>query len=218
MAEVPALDDIGGVRAYVAGDEGPAVVVLQEYWGVVPQICGVADRLAAAGFRVAVPDLYDGAATDDRDEAAALMQGLDIGVAMGRIAAVREALGPEGPAGCVGFCMGGGLTLTVAGRPSVFAAAVAFYGLPAWPGAEPSWGPDGAALLLHFASEDGWATVPAGEALVDAMAAAGQPARLHVYPGAQHGFLDETRPGSHDPAASALAFDRTVTFLRSHLL
>jgi hypothetical protein len=54
MAERPLLRDLGGVDVYLAGSEGPAVVVLQEYWGVVPQICGLADRIAGAGFRVAV--------------------------------------------------------------------------------------------------------------------------------------------------------------------
>jgi carboxymethylenebutenolidase len=214
LETIPTAD--GPVSAYIVGD-GPPVVVLQEYWGVVPQICGVADRLAEAGFRVAVPDLYDGASTDDRDEAAALMMGLDVDRACRRSEATLAWLG-AGRGACVGFCMGGGLAMALAARPNGLGASVVFYGNVPWPDVRLDWSADTSPLLLHYASDDTWATPAIGAATWEAVTGAGAHAELYVYDGAQHAFLDETRPESYDPYAAALAWHRTLAFLHRTLL
>jgi carboxymethylenebutenolidase len=211
----------GRHSAYFAPGDGPPVVVLQEYWGVVPQICGVADRLAAEGFRVAVPDLYDGALTDDRERAAELMMAIDLDHATEVVESTVDWLIGEadgrGLAGCVGFCMGGGLALVLAAVSPVLDAAVVYYGAIPWPGIQPTWTASSASVQLHYASEDGWATAEYGRCVAEAVRAGGGSADFWLYEGAQHGFLDETRAESHDRSATAVAWERTVKFLAREL-
>ena len=71
--------DVSGYLAEPAGGKGPGVVVIQEWWGLTDQIKGVADKLAGAGYRALVPDLYRGKSTLDAKEAEHLMTGLNFG-------------------------------------------------------------------------------------------------------------------------------------------
>ncbi len=76
----PDSSTVDGYLAEPALAEGaPAVVVIQEWWGVNDQIRGVADRLAAAGYLALVPDLYRGKSTVESEEAHHLMSGLNFG-------------------------------------------------------------------------------------------------------------------------------------------
>ncbi|HEX8336572.1 MAG TPA: dienelactone hydrolase family protein, partial [Pyrinomonadaceae bacterium] len=71
----------GSTRGYLSlpeGGRGPGVVVIQEWWGLVPHIREVADRFAAAGFVALAPDLYHGRAATSPDEAGKLMMALNI--------------------------------------------------------------------------------------------------------------------------------------------
>ena len=99
---------------------GPGIVVLQEWWGLVPHIMDVCDRFAAAGFNALAPDLYNGKTTTEPDEAASLMQALHIGETE---AVLRKAIlvlmaepstVPNDKIGVVGFCMGGQLAMFAA--------------------------------------------------------------------------------------------------------
>lgn len=114
--------DEGAFDAYLSlppSGHGPGVLVLQEWWGLVPQIRSVCDRFARAGFVALAPDLYRGDATTDPDEAARLMMDLEIDRA-GRdlvhaVSALRNRSETDGPrVGCIGFCMGGQLALHAA--------------------------------------------------------------------------------------------------------
>src|SRR5262249_19571696 len=102
---------------YYAGPEkdtkAPGVVVIQEWWGVNDQIKGVADRLAQAGYRALVPDLYRGKVALEANEAEHLMKGLNFGDAAGQdVGGAVAHLKPSSPKGAVmGFCMGGALTI-----------------------------------------------------------------------------------------------------------
>ena len=69
--------DGGRSPAYRAGDEGPGLVLIQEWWGLNAQIQSTAERLAEAGFQVLVPDLYRGRLAASGEEANHLMSGLD---------------------------------------------------------------------------------------------------------------------------------------------
>jgi len=213
-------------HAYVARPRegtGPGVVVVQEFWGVVDQIKGVADRLAMAGFTAVVPDLYDGAVTAEREEAMQLMLGLDIDEAVARL---RHALAfarrsgadsDSGKVGCVGFCMGGGLALVLAASEPDLDAAVVYYGGIPWEIPDLHWDRSRAAVQMHYAGEDEWATPGFGGRIRQALREAGRPVEFHLYEGAKHAFLDETRPESHDPAATEESWARTVAFLRRRL-
>src|SRR5271169_4149975 len=94
-------------------DGAPAVVVIQEWWGVNDQIRGVADRLASAGYRALVPDLYRGKSTVEAEEAHHLMTGLNFGDAASQdVRGAVQFLKTRGvKVGVTGFCMGGALTL-----------------------------------------------------------------------------------------------------------
>ena len=127
----------GEFAAYVAtppSGRGPGLVVLQEWWGLVPQIRAVCDRLARAGFVALAPDLYRGESTTDPDEAGRLMMSLEIDRAGRDLEAAVEALRRE-PAttgarvGCIGFCMGGQLALFAACRRPEIGAVVDCYGV-----------------------------------------------------------------------------------------
>src|SRR5271166_725379 len=61
----------------MAGQGRPGIVVIQEWWGLNDQICGVADRFARAGYNALAPDLYKGRVATESDEANHLMTGLD---------------------------------------------------------------------------------------------------------------------------------------------
>ena len=92
----------------------PGMVVIQEWWGLNDQIKGVADKLAAAGYRALVPDLYRGKVALEAREAEHLMKGLNFGDAAGQdVRGAVQYLKSSGSskAGVTGFCMGGALTL-----------------------------------------------------------------------------------------------------------
>ena len=79
MTEIPVNGD--AVPAYISlppSGSGPAVVVIQEWWGLVPHIRNVADRLAAQGFVAVAPDLYRGKETTEPDEAGKLVMELQL--------------------------------------------------------------------------------------------------------------------------------------------
>ncbi|MEO9169622.1 MAG: dienelactone hydrolase family protein [Candidatus Baltobacteraceae bacterium] len=109
------------------------VVMLEEWWGLTPHIQKTADRLANAGFRVLVPDLYRGRTASVGDEANHLAQGLDFGDAAKQDArGAAQYLKSTGSAkvGVIGFCMGGALAMLAAMHVAEFDAAVVYYGYP----------------------------------------------------------------------------------------
>src|SRR5512134_2252849 len=111
----------------------PGMVVIQEWWGLNDQIKGVADKLAAAGYRALVPDLYRGKVALAANEAEHLMNDLNFGDAAGQdVRGAVQYLKATGSrkVGVTGFCMGGALTLLAAVHVPEVDAAVVFYGYP----------------------------------------------------------------------------------------
>src|SRR3712207_100268 len=118
MGEMVSYRSNGGTgEGYLAAPAGggPGVVVIQEWWGLVPHIKELADRFAEAGFVALAPDLFHGAHTTEPDEAGKLAMGLEMDRAARDIAGAASHLAQRaevtGPIGCVGFCMGGSLAL-----------------------------------------------------------------------------------------------------------
>src|SRR6516162_11616707 len=99
-----------------AGHSRPGVIVIQEWWGLNDQICGVADRFARAGYNALAPDLYKGRVTTAPDEANHLMTGLDFPDATHQDlrGAARHLKNQSGRVAALGFCMGGALTIAAA--------------------------------------------------------------------------------------------------------
>jgi carboxymethylenebutenolidase len=200
---------------------GPGVVVIQEWWGLVPHIEDVCDRFAAAGFVALAPDLYRGKKVSEPDEAGKEMMALQLDrVARdmsGAVDEVRRRCGRE-EVGVVGFCMGGGLALVLATqRPDAVAACVAFYGVIPWPDAQPDYAAMRGAVLAHIAGRDDFFGPEAAAVLEKQLKDLGRVAVFHVYPEVDHAFFNDTRPEVYDAGASSVAWQRTIDFLHTHL-
>lgn len=210
--------DGGSTRGYLAsaGAGRPGVIVIQEWWGLNDQICGVADRFARAGYNALAPDLYKGRVTQKPDEANHLMTGLDFpGATHQDIRGAVQHLAKGGAKVAVmGFCMGGALTVASAVHVPECSAGVCFYGIPPADFADP------AKIRIpfqgHFANQDDWCTPAAANALEAAMKAAGQSPDIHRYDAA-HGFFNERRGDVYDAACAEQAWDRMSEFLKKHL-
>ncbi|MBK8254225.1 MAG: dienelactone hydrolase family protein [Polyangiaceae bacterium] len=199
-------------------NKAPAVVLIQEWWGVNDHIRTILNRLADEGFIALAPDLYHGKVTKDPGEAGSLMQSLDQVLALEEIEAAATFLGGHpragGRVGIMGFCMGGMLTFRAAESISDFHCAVPFYGAPS---------PDQynvakvrAPILAHFAERDQWAKPEIAQQIQKNLTARGGTMTLHVYD-ADHAFFNDTRPEVHSPENAQLAWTRSVQFLHTHL-
>jgi len=212
------------VQAYLAappGGEGPGVIVIQEWWGLVGHVKSVADRFAESGYLALAPDLYHGVATTEPDEARRLLMGLAMPVVARDIAGAADALVERGGGpriGAVGFCMGGSLALWSATVSAQIVAAVGFYPAMPWERMSPSW-PSyaGKAAMIHCSESDGTSSAPGIRAAVAAIAGAGGQIEVLDYPGTQHAFFNDDRPEVYDADAAALALDRTLGFFGTHL-
>jgi carboxymethylenebutenolidase len=193
----------------------PGIVVIQEWWGLNDQICGVVDRFARAGYNALAPDLYKGRVTQKPDEANHMMSGLDfVGASDQDIAgAVGHLAGMSRKVGVMGFCMGGALTIAAAARVPGIACGVPFYGVP------PAQLADPARITIpiqgHFANTDDWCTPAVVDGFEKAMADAGHKAEIHRYDAA-HAFANE-RSAAYDLACATQAWDRMLAFLGMHL-
>jgi len=212
--------DGSACKGYLAGTgKGrPGVVVIQEWWGLNDQVCGVADRFARAGYNALAPDLFQSRVTQQPDEASHLMNGLDFPGAThqdirGAVDHLRSLEG-GGKVAVMGFCMGGALTIAAAVHVPNLAAGVCFYGIPPKEFADPA--NIRIPFQAHFASKDDWCTPAAVDALEAAMRKAGNVPELYRY-AAAHAFFNERRGEVYDAACAAQAWDRTTAFLAKHL-
>src|ERR1051326_4093065 len=178
-----ARPDGGKTKGYLAsaGNGRPGIVVIQEWWGLNDQICGVADRFARAGYNALAPDLYKGRLTTTPDEANHLMSGLDFADATHQDlrGAAQHLKGTSGKVAVLGFCMGGALTIAAAVHIPGIAASVCFYGIPPAEFADPA--KIKAPFQGHFANQDDWCTPAAVNALESAMKAAGAAPEIYRY-------------------------------------
>ena len=199
---------------------GPGVIVIQEWWGLVPHIEDVADRFAAEGFVALAPDLYHGEKATSPDQAGKMMMSLKMDEAAkdlaGAIDYLRQQKGVTGSTvGTVGFCMGGALSLFAASQNPEVGACVVFYG--GHPNVKPDIPNLQAPVLGIWGGKDGFVTPEVVGELDKQLTAAGKRHEFHTYPAAQHAFFNDTRPEVHDPAASADAWAKTIAFLRREL-
>jgi carboxymethylenebutenolidase len=212
-----------GYLAIPSGGSGPAVIVIQEWWGLVPHIKSLADRFAAAGFVALAPDLYHGVATTEPDHAGKLMMGLameqaakDIAGAADYLAGRSETSGEK--IGVAGFCMGGSLALWSGTLSPRITTAVGFYPAIPWERMPMAWSNyDGKTAMIHCSEEDGTSQAPGVQTAIRSITEAGGKCVVHDYPGTQHAFLNDDRPEVYDAAASASAWARTIEVFRSTL-
>jgi carboxymethylenebutenolidase len=216
MTEFARPDGVA-TRGYLAmaGHGRPGIVVIQEWWGLNDQICGVADRFARAGYNALAPDLYKGRVTTSPDEANHMMTGLDFPGATHqdlRGAAV-ELEKHSGKVAVMGFCMGGALTIAAAVHVPEVTAAVCFYGIPPKEFADPA--KIRAPFQGHFANQDDWCTPAAVDDLERTLTAAGVNHEIFRYDAA-HAFFNE-RSTAYNLDAANLSWERMSAFLNGQL-
>jgi carboxymethylenebutenolidase len=209
-----------GYLALPRGGRGPAVVVIQEWWGLVPHIQDLADRFAAEGFLALAPDLYHGKTTKSPDDAAKMLMELDADRATAEIlGAGGYLLGrPECSSstfGVVGFCMGGALAQSAATRGEKVGAAVSFYG--GFKDVKLDWQRLKAPLLMIYGEMDDGVPASKGIELQKELRAMGKDVNVAVYPGADHAFFNDTRPEVYNERAAEDAWRRTIELFRQHL-
>ncbi len=207
-----------GYLAKAGRASAPAVVVIQEWWGLQDQIRGICDRYAAAGYDALAPDLYGGVVVPyhDKDAAAKEMGSLNFLDATEQSVrgAVQYLKAGGGKVGLTGFCMGGAVTIIGACKIPEISAGVCYYGIPPEAAAKPA--DIKVPMQYHFAQRDDWCTPAAVDAFEAALKAADITPELYRYE-AEHGFVNEQRPDAHDRAAAELAWQRTLGFWRQHL-
>jgi carboxymethylenebutenolidase len=204
-----------GYYAHPAGGgKFPAILVIQEWWGLDDHIKSVVDRIAAAGYRALAPDLYRGKVTLEAAEAAHLMAALDF-----KDAATQDLRGAAlhltqtgTRVGAVGFCLGGALTILTAILVPEVEAASCWYGIPS----------DEAGdvrtiripLQGHFALNDYYFTPAQVDALEAKLKEGNVRYEFYRYP-ANHAFGNDSSP-YYDPESARLACRRTLDFLAKH--
>jgi len=210
------------VNAYLAGSKGPGIVVIQEWWGLNDQIRGVADKLAAAGYRALVPDLYRGKVAVEAKEAEHLMTGLNFGDAAGQDirGAVQFLKSESAKVGVTGFCMGGALTLLSAVNVPEADAFVIWYGYPPLEYVDAS--KIKKPVMGHWATQDEFFVISKVDELEKKLRDAGVKFEFHRYD-AKHAFANETAdakglpPLKYDPKSAELAWQRTMDFFGKNL-
>jgi carboxymethylenebutenolidase len=213
----------GETEGYLSVPEsghGAGVVVIQEYWGLVPHIKQVCDRFAAEGFVALAPDLYHGRSTTSPDEAGKLMMALDIDRAEKDLrGAIQFLLAHPATTGAqvdtVGFCMGGALSLYAASKNEQVGACIVFYGIH--PKVRPDFDSLRAPVLGFFGERDEMVTPAKVRDLEEELKQHGKPAEMHIYTGAGHAFFNDARPEAYNPQAAADAWRRTLAFFREEL-
>ena len=213
-------DTIKGYLVHPAGQGPfPAVLVIHENRGLNPYIEDVARRAAVEGFLALAPDGLSplGGYPGNDDDGRAMQSRLD----QAKLRAdmlngawwVKKLPISSKKLGVTGFCWGGGTTNFIAAAMGAdLQAAVPFYGAAAATDAVPNIK---APILAQLAENDERinAMYPAFE---EALKKAGVPYQIHVYPGTQHGFHNNSTP-RYDEAAAKLAWERTVAHFRKHL-
>lgn len=208
-----------GYLATPAAGTGPGVIVIQEYWGLVPHIKSVADRLAGEGFVALAPDLYHGESTASADQAWKMLLALRAGEAEKDLAGAAQYLqSHEGvtkrKVGTIGFCMGGALSLFAASANPTVGACVVFYGVH--PNIKPALANLSAPVLGIYAEKDAFVNEGVVRALDAELTRLGKPHEFHTYPGVDHAFFNDTGK-NYDHEAAEHAWTRAVEFLRREL-
>jgi carboxymethylenebutenolidase len=205
-----------GFLAVPKKGEGPPVLVLHAWWGLNGTIKALCTRLAENGFTAFAPDLYHGRVADTIPAAEELGRALDANHLQAKADVLRagnylaERCGKNSASvAVVGFSLGAYYSLNLAATaPALVHSVVLFYGCGSI-----DHGESRAAYLGHFAEKDEFESQAEVDALEESLKKAGRPVTFHVYPGTGHWFFEPDRTAVFNPAAAALAWDRTLAFL-----
>jgi carboxymethylenebutenolidase len=213
------------VSSYLARPEGkgpfPAVIVIQEWWGLNDWVKQQADKLAKEGYVALAPDLYRGKVTDKQEEAHQLMSGLsqdralaDLKAAYAHLTSMKDVKSDR--VGVIGWCMGGRYALLLATEEPRLKASVPYYGAP--PADAAAIARIKAPVLGNYGGDDQGPSPAQVREFEAAMKKAGKSVDVKIYEGAPHAFANENNPwGGYRKEAAADAWQRTLAFLAAHL-
>ena len=207
-----------GYLATPASGKGPGLLVIQEWWGLVPHIKAVCDRFAAAGFSALAPDMYHGKTANEPDGAGKLFMALNIDQAEKDLRGAATYLAGHSSTaklGAVGFCMGGQLALFAGCTNASIGAVVDFYGIH--PNVKPDYGKLSGPVLGLFAEKDGFVNPDVARGVEAAIKKAGKQVEIHIYPGVDHAFFNDERADAYNKPAADDAWRRTLAHFRAHL-
>lgn len=195
--------------------EHPALVVIQEWWGLNAWVKEQARDFAEQGYVALAPDLYHGKIATTPAEARKLMQSTPRERAIRDLTATYDFLARmpnvnKDKIGSIGWCMGGGYSLQLAIHEPRLAACVVNYGeLPTNPASiEKIHAP----VLGNFGSDDPVIPPSAVHAFEKAMKAAGKKFDARIFKGASHAFENPNNKGRYRPEATREARSRTLAF------
>jgi carboxymethylenebutenolidase len=199
----------------------PAIVVIQEWWGMNDWVKDQARALAKEGYVALAVDLYRGKVTDKQEEAHQLMMGLPEERAMSDLKAAVDFLAARSDVktdalGAIGWCMGGKYAYRLAVEEPRLSAVDGYYGMP--PQDEAAIGKIKASVMGNFGAEDKGPTPDQAKAFEAALKKAGKPVDIKIYDGAGHAFANPNNPwkGYREEAAKD-AWSRTIAFFDANL-
>ncbi|MBK9948202.1 MAG: dienelactone hydrolase family protein [Nitrospira sp.] len=216
-----------GMKAFVAApqtkDKRPAILIVQEWWGLTEYIKDIARRYAAEGYVAIAPDLYSRlghALPTDAGEAGKLMNTLkqedgltDLNATVAYLKSVPEV--DAAKIGITGFCMGGSYALMLPCVSPEIKAAVPFYGQV--PNPDTPIQKLACPVLYLYGEDDGWITKADVQRLEAALKKYNKAGEIKTYPGAPHAFFRDTDPSVYRPEAARDAWVRTKAFFKQHL-
>jgi carboxymethylenebutenolidase len=199
-----------GTTLYFGDTGAPLVVILHDWYGRLPWLLPYAQFIASRGYRVAVPDFYEGVATIDPAAAAQLLERVDVGLALAIVDDVIESARASGSnkVAEIGFSIGGWLALLHA-QGGDTDAVVAYYATLS----QKDHGLIPCPVLLHYAETDEWEQGGTPDDFVSRLKDHGTPVSQFSYIGTKHSFANATILETADVHAAALASARTVAFL-----
>jgi carboxymethylenebutenolidase len=219
----------GRFQAYIARPKvlpAPAVVVIQEIFGVNADLRDSCDELAAQGYLAVSPDLFwrlePGVDMSDQSEVEwkkgfALYEAFDYDAGVADVAATmdtaRSLPGASGKVGLMGYCLGGLMTFLTTARKGADASVV-YYGGNTEKHLNEATNIKNP-LLMHLGEEDEYISKTAQKAIIEALEH-NPSTRVFTYPGCSHAFARH-RGAHYDKEAAALANGRTFEFFKSHL-
>jgi carboxymethylenebutenolidase len=198
----------------------PAIVVIQEWWGLNDWVKKQAEELASQGYETLAVDLYRGKLAKTRDEAHELMSGLPpqraIRDLQGAVAYLKSQPNVDGnKIGAIGWCMGGGYSAALAVAAPTLAAAVVNYGQ--LPDSDVEVKSIKAKMLGNFGGKDQGIPAEAIQKFQEQMKANGNPVDFKIYPDAGHGFQNPVNGKGYNPQATADAKKRIDNFFAATL-
>jgi carboxymethylenebutenolidase len=208
------MPDDGDYLAEPPGGAAAGVLVMHDWYGLLPHVRLACDELAGAGLAALALDLYGGRTATDPEQAEALAGALDRPAARARLNEATERLRARaggGPVGVLGWSLGGMFALVQATTGTVDAAAVYYAALDAGDAARIH-----CPVLLHLAEVDEFDPPELFDGFVAALRAAGTEVAVHTWPGTRHSFANADVP-PHVPDAAAQAWSTTVEFLTERL-